>query len=80
PNAQLKAFGKVTLAAGESKEVTFNLPLEDFALCNEEGKAIVQEGDFQIYIGDSQPDARSIELTGQQPLSVTVSSEKEICL
>ena len=34
------------------------------ALINNEGKSILESGEFEVYIGGSQPDERSQKLTG----------------
>lgn len=66
PNAQLKGIKKLQLQAGESKEVEIYLPEAAFALCDKDGKASVEEGNYLISIGGSQPEKRSQELTGQK--------------
>lgn len=66
PNAQLKAFCKVRLKKGESKRVTLHLPQEAFGLYDETCKKKLA-GDCLVYIGSSQPDERSAELTGSRP-------------
>ena len=79
PNAQLKGLKKVSLAAGEEKQVTVHLPLAAFALCDEEGTPIVEAGEYSVYVGASQPDARSVALMGQAPAKLKVcQSQKEI--
>lgn len=72
PNAQLKAFTKIALKPGEEKTVTLFLPVEAFALYDENGKQKVLPRTYTIYVGGSQPDARSIKLTGQKPLQKDV--------
>lgn len=79
PNAQLKGLKKVSLAAGEEKQVTVHLPLAAFALCDEEGTPIVEAGEYSVYVGASQPDARSVALMGQAPAKLKVcQTQKEI--
>jgi beta-glucosidase len=53
PIRELKRFEKVFLKAGESKTVTFNLPVEELALYNAEMKKIVEPGEFELQIGSS---------------------------
>lgn len=64
PKWQLKGFRKIFLKAGEEQTVSFQLSARDMALIDEEGKCRLEPGQFEVYIGGSQPDARSIELTG----------------
>ncbi len=64
PRWQLKGFKKVYLAEGEEKEVKFTITPRDMVLIDEEGRCILEPGKFMVYIGGSQPDKRSEELTG----------------
>lgn len=80
PNAQLKGIRKVTLKPGESKEISVKLPLEAFALYDEQAVNRVSEGNYLIYIGGSQPDSRSEKLTGKKIASLQVTAEQEFVL
>ncbi|MBO5278770.1 MAG: glycoside hydrolase family 3 C-terminal domain-containing protein [Lachnospiraceae bacterium] len=73
PNAQLKGFTKLELAAGEEREVTIHLEPEAFALCNEDGKKEILPGSYVIYAGDMQPDSRSKALTGKEVLKQSIN-------
>ncbi len=64
PNAQLKGIKKIALKAGESKTVSVKLPVESFALFDEEGILRLTAGDATVYVGGHAPDARSNKLTG----------------
>jgi beta-glucosidase len=77
PNPQLKAFRKVRLAPGESKEVTLRVPVEAFGLYNEEGRRVLHAGNYSVHVGTIQPDARSRELTGKTVETFTVVSAAE---
>ena len=80
PNAQLKGLAKVDLAPGEERRVTLHLPLEALALCNEEGVCEVLPGDYTLWVGGSQPDARSITLAGQAPLRLALRQVEEVVM
>lgn len=67
PNCQLKGIKKVPIAAGERKTVTMEIPAEAFALYNKDGQLVLNKGAYKLFIGDSQPDSRSAQLTGQAP-------------
>ena len=71
-NHSLCAFKRVTLKAGEKAEVA--LPVDDgaFAAFDEDGKPTTLGRHFTLYVGGSQPDARSVALTGQKPLVIEV--------
>lgn len=72
PNAQLKRIRKVPLQAGESREIAVRLPLDAFALYDEQGVNRIEQGRYRIYIGGTQPDSRSWKLTGKKPEALTV--------
>lgn len=80
PNAQLKAVKKVYLNPGESKKVSVELPVNAFALYDEEAVCRVQSGKYLIYIGGSQPDARSEKLTGKKIDALSVYAKEEMIL
>jgi beta-glucosidase len=62
PVKELKAFTKVELKPGESKEVKFSLGYRDFAFYNPSVKDwVVETGDFEILIGASSQDIRLME-------------------
>ena len=64
PKWSLNGIRKVFLEPGCETEVTFTLTPRQMALIDNEGRAILEPGTFEVYIGGSQPDARSIKLTG----------------
>ncbi len=64
PKWQLKGVRKVFVEAGSEKEVTFTLTPRQMALVDNDGNTVLEPGTFEVYIGGSQPDARSIKLTG----------------
>lgn len=47
---RLRGFEKVDLKAGESKTVTFKLPMKDLAFVNTDNKKTVEAGEFKIMI------------------------------
>ncbi len=54
PVKELKRFGRVTLAPGESKTVTFELPVSELAFWNIDMEYVVEPGDFRLWVaGDS---------------------------
>ena len=66
PNPQLKKIVKVPLKAGETKKIEAVLPREAFMLYDEKGEHVLNLGTYHIYVGGSQPDARSRELTKKE--------------
>ena len=55
PNMKrLRAFQKISLNAGESKQVTFTIDKNDLAFVNAQLKTITEAGDFEVMIGDKK--------------------------
>lgn len=71
-NWQLKGLKKVELQPEEKKEISLTLTEADFGLYNEDGIRVLEAGDYEVYVGTSQPDKRSIALTGKTPIKVPV--------
>lgn len=70
PHHNLRGFSRFTLESGASRRVTFPLTPRDLSLIDERGRRVLEPGRFRATIGGGQPDARSIELSGQTPLAV----------
>ena len=80
PNPQLKSLKKVKLTPGESKQVKLSIPSKAFALYDESGRLLLEKGEHKLYIGMSQPDARSIALTGKVANEFIVKVNKTVYL
>jgi len=72
PHHELRGFERITLAPGESRTVSFTLTPRALSLIDDAGRRVLEPGSFRLFIGGSQPDARSVALTGQKVLSVDV--------
>ncbi len=70
PNPQLCGFQRVGLQQGENKTVSINIPDEAFTVVDEDGHRICGGKHFSMYVGFSQPDIRSEELTGVSPVKI----------
>lgn len=66
PHYELKGFKRIHINSGQTRRVTFNLIPRQMALIDNEGRCILEPGKFKVMIGGSQPDKRSLELTGQK--------------
>ena len=53
PVKQLKAFAKVFLKPKETIEVSLNVAIQDLAFTNNQGKMVLESGDFELQVGDS---------------------------
>jgi beta-glucosidase len=65
---ELRGVRRLGLAAGASTRVCFELGARALSLIDERGRRWLEPGDFEIFVGGSQPDARSVELMGHAPL------------
>ena len=72
PNPQLCGFVRVPLEGGEKRIVRVEIPDEAFMVVDEDGKRIFDGHRFVIYAGTSQPDQRSVSLTGKKPVEIIV--------
>jgi beta-glucosidase len=68
PQHELRGVARVQLAAGASQHVRFQLTAKSLSLIDETGRRALEPGRFRIFVGGSQPDARSVALLGQAPL------------
>lgn len=59
----LKGFRRVTLAPGESRDVSFTLNHEAFWMWNDKMKRVVEPGEFEIMAGNSSASVKSVTLT-----------------
>ena len=59
----LKAFRRVTLAAGESKNVIFTLTPESFQMWNDKMQRVVEPGEFAIMAGPDSANLKTVTLT-----------------
>jgi beta-glucosidase len=69
PHHSLRGTQRVHLAPGEARTLTFELQPRDMALVDDRGRRVLEPGRFRVFIGGSQPDERSRELTGESPLA-----------
>ncbi len=66
---QLRGFERVSLKAGEEKEVNFTITPDDLALYNRKMERVVEPGKFNVYVGSSSTDIKledSFILTDKQ--------------
>ena len=69
-NPALCAFERVFLKAGEAKMVRLPLRADVCTVVDDTGCRIVDGKRFDFYVGTSQPDGRSSELTGVEPIVI----------
>ena len=66
PKWQLSGIKRLHLLPGETTEVSFTVSPRQMALIDNEGRCILEPGRFNVYVSGSQPDRRSLELTGSK--------------
>ena len=63
PVKELKGFERITLKAGESKNVTFTITPEMLKFYNYDLKYVLEPGDFSIMVGPNSRDLKTAKLT-----------------
>jgi beta-glucosidase len=61
PVKELKRFTRVTLKPGETKNVSFKLPVEELAFWNIDMKRVVEPGDFTLWVGTNSQEGISVD-------------------
>ena len=69
-NPELVAFTPVFLNAGETQTISLTISSRAFTVVDENGIRKEDGTHFQIFVGCSQPDERSVELTGVKPVKI----------
>jgi beta-glucosidase len=59
----LKAFKRVTLAPGETRNVSFTLTSEAFQMWNDKMQRVVEPGEFEIMAGPDSANVKTVTLT-----------------
>ena len=77
PKYELRGFKRIYLEPQESKSIEFTITPRQLSLINEEGRCVLEPGEFKIYVGGQQPDERSKILTGKEVLSVVLNVKGE---
>ena len=71
-NYSLCGFKRVSLKAGEEKTVEFTISNKAMNVVDEEGNRYIEGEHFRLFVGVSQPDKRSAELTGHYPAEIEI--------
>ena len=64
PKCQLQGFTRINLGPGQSREVSFHLTPRQLAIIDDEGRCVLEPGEYRVSVGGQQPDTRSRQLTG----------------
>lgn len=71
-NPKLCAFKRIFVKAGETVTTELAIVSRAFTVVDEHGERYIPEGQFQLYVGFGQPDARTEALTGKKSIVITV--------
>ncbi len=63
PVKELKRFKRVTLAPGESKTMTFELPVSELAFWNIDMQYVVESGDFRLWVAGDSDSGKPIDFS-----------------
>jgi beta-glucosidase len=63
PVKELKAFQKIFLKKGESREIRFELTTEDLKFYNSDLRRIYEPGAFQVFVGTNSQDVKQADFT-----------------
>jgi len=72
PNHSLKGIVVNEIQPGETIDLEFLLSKSDLSVFDEEGREVYAPGRIELYVGGSQPDKRSIELTNKKLISISI--------
>ncbi|KAA1243388.1 glycoside hydrolase family 3 C-terminal domain-containing protein [Aquimarina sp. RZ0] len=76
PLYDLKSFKREKLQPGETKTITFQLDQNIFNQFDEEGKEVLRDGNYTIYIGGALPSKRSQALGAPEAVKKEVNIKK----
>jgi len=63
PVKELKGFRKISLNAGESQEISFEIGAKDLAFYTRDMSFKAEPGDFKLFIGSSSDDVQSADFS-----------------
>jgi beta-glucosidase len=69
PLHHLVGFERVVLDAGESRRLNFNLTPEMMSFFNDDGRMILEPGEFRLEVGGCSPGKRGQDLGAPKPVS-----------
>lgn len=67
----LIGFGRAAVRKGEQTDLAIALDPKGFTVVDEQGQRRKLEGEWDVYVGFGQPDARTRTLTGETPVKLT---------
>ncbi|MGL6201198.1 MAG: glycoside hydrolase family 3 C-terminal domain-containing protein [Lachnospiraceae bacterium] len=77
-NPCLCGFQRVNLSPGADAEVIIKVDNKAMTVVDEQGNRTIESRKYTLYAGTSQPDQRSIELTGAAPIEMKLELMEEV--
>ena len=65
PVKELKGFERISLKAGESRDVTFDIDTDMLKFYNSDLQLVAEPGDFEVMVGGNSRDVQSLKFTLQ---------------
>ncbi len=72
PIYDLKAFKRVFIKAGETKNVAFDLSKDTFNQFSDNGEEVIRKGEYTVYVNGTLPSQRSLDLGGSKAISTKI--------
>jgi len=72
-NVSLCGFQRVSLNEDEKQDIQLSIPMKSFCVYNDMGECIIDGSQYELYVGTSMPDERSVSLTGKKPIKISVT-------
>ena len=73
PNPVLCGYQRVEVLKGQEKSIEIQISPDAFRVVDQNGNRVFDGDRYSIYVGTSQPDKRSVELTGEAPIKIELS-------
>ena len=72
-NYSLCGFKRIEITSGAKQKVELMIPNSAMTIVDNKGDRYIDSNEFTIYVGTSQPDARSVVLTGKTPCEIKIN-------
>ena len=73
PNYSLCGFQRLSVKAGEKQTLELTAPNQAMSVVDEAGERRIDSKRFMLFVGTSQPDGRSLALTGKKPVEILMN-------
>ena len=63
PVKELKGFERISLKAGESRDVSFDIDIDKLKFYNSDLQYVAEPGDFEVMVGGNSRDVQKVKFT-----------------